>query len=266
MSTNRTERRRKEREKKKDGFQMHVEILQPWSTFVMKTQLPPEILQKMLRITDEIVANLETAVSWGDKLAGQIKDELYIKHEILEREDLMVFFLDVVRNFVIEQYCQTYPLKKKHIIENEWYTQMKSMWIISQKDNEYNPVHTHSECQMSTVMYLKIPEYLPSRKPDKNVDGAITFLNNAAKDQFWGNSQITIQPEVGDFFIFPASQMHLVYPFRTADGKGERRSVSFNATFSSKSMQEEERKRKEQYDGNLRRKAAKKKGRDHDQL
>ena len=98
---------------------------------------------------------------------------------------------------------------------------------------------------MSTVMYLKIPEYLPSRKSHKNVDGAITFLNNAAKDQFFGNSQITIQPEVGDFYVFPASQQHTVYPFRTADGKGERRSVSFNAVFKSKTEQDALKKQQE---------------------
>ena len=128
---------------------------------------------------------------------------------------------------------------------NEWSTQMLSMWMISQKDNEYNPMHFHTKCHMSTVMYLKIPEYLPSRKSHKNVDGAITFLNNSAKDLFWGNPHMTIQPAVGDFFIFPASQQHLVYPFRTADGKGERRSVSFNAVFSSKKMQEDEKKKQE---------------------
>ena len=38
------------------------------------------------------------------------------------------------------------------------------------------------------------------------------------------------------------SYLHQVYPFRTPDGKGERRSVSFNAVFSSKFMQEEEKK------------------------
>ena len=246
MSANRAERRRKEREKKKDGFQMHVEILQPWSTFVMKTQLPPEILQKMLKITDEIVANAETAQSWGKNLAGQIKDELYVKHEILEREEVMGFFLDVARNFVIQQYCQTFPLDQKRIMAEEWYTNMNSMWIISQKDNEYNPVHAHTKCHISTVMYLKIPEYLPSRKPDKNADGTITFINNAVKDQLWGNSQMNIQPEVGDFFVFPASQLHTVYPFRTADGKGERRSVSFNASFTSKTEQDTLRKQQEE--------------------
>ena len=41
-----------------------------------------------------------------------------------------------------------------------------------------------------------------------------------------------MKPKVGDFYLFPAEQMHEVYPFRTADGKGERRSVSFNAKCS----------------------------------
>ena len=246
MST-RQERRRAERAAKKEGksYEMQYELFQPWSTFVLKTKLPQSIFDKMIKITDTIVDNAKNEKSWGHKLAGQIKDELWIDHEILEREEVMGFFLDVARNFVIKQYCQTSPLNQKAIMAEEWYTQMKSMWIISQKDNEYNPVHAHTKCHISTVMYLKIPKYLPSRKPDKNADGTITFINNAVKDQFWGNSQITIQPEVGDFFIFPASQQHLVYPFRTADGKGERRSAAFNAVFSSKFMQEAEKKKQE---------------------
>ena len=51
---------------------------------------------------------------------------------------------------------------------------------------------------------------------------------------------------MGDFFIFPSSQQHWVYPFRTPDGKGERRSVSFNAVFSSKTEQERLKKEQEE--------------------
>ena len=120
---------------------------------------------------------------------------------------------------------------------------MTSIWMVSQKDNEYNPCHTHTRCTISAVMYLKIPEYLPSRKVYQdlqsggNYEGAITFTNNASKDLMWGIPTMTISPQVGDLFIFPASQLHQVYPFRTLDGKGERRSVSFNALHSSKSEQ-----------------------------
>ena len=48
--TTRQERRRAERaakkEKQGEQFQMHFEMWQPWSTFIMKTTLPPPILEK----------------------------------------------------------------------------------------------------------------------------------------------------------------------------------------------------------------------------
>ena len=246
--TTRQERRRAERAAKKQGeqFKMHFELLQPWSTFVMKTQLPPPILEKMIRITDKIVDNAENEKSHGQHLAGQIEHELWVDHEILRKEEVMDFFLDVARNYVIQAMCQNEPLNRSAILAEEWYTQMLSMWIISQKDNEYNPTHVHTECDLSSVMYLKIPEYLPTRKSHRKDDGAITFSGPAGKDRRWGMPTMTIQPAVGDFYIFPASQQHWVYPFRTPDGKGERRSVSFNVVFSSKTEQEQLKKQEEE--------------------
>jgi len=222
-------------------FELRCELLQPWSTFVMKTQLPPPILKKMIKITDEIIDNKESAVSYGDKLAGQIEDEFLIEEEILERENLMGFFLDVCKTYVVQAFCQSQPYKKEEVLKEIWSTQMTKMYMVSQKDNEYNPIHIHSHgCHLSTVMYLKIPKYLPNRKLNKiqDDDGAIIFTNNSSTDKIWGDPTLQIQPCVGDFLIFPASQIHQVYPFRTTDGKGERRSVSFNAIFSSMSDQE----------------------------
>ena len=116
------------------------------------------------------------------------------------------------------------------------------MWVNSQKDNEYFTLHNHNNCALSSVMYLKIPEYLPSRRtywkdPNYNDDGAIVFSSNSSNTK-WSKPYLQIQPQLGDFFLFPAEQLHQVYPFRTPDGKGERRSVSFNALFSSKSEQD----------------------------
>ena len=61
---NRQQRRKQERENKKNRipelkFEMYMSMIQPWSTFVMKTKLPDAILGKMLEITDEIVENAE---------------------------------------------------------------------------------------------------------------------------------------------------------------------------------------------------------------
>jgi hypothetical protein len=245
MSVTRAERRRSERTKIKnpEKFQMEFELLQPWSTFVMKTQLPPPILESMIKITDKILEDKEPAIRFGDKLAGQIEDEFFIAPNILKREGMIPFFLDMCKNYIINAYFQQHKEDQEMILKTEWSPKLTSMWIVSQKDNEYNPNHTHADADsvemaaISGVMYLKIPEYLPPIKPPnkKNrpvVDGAIAFSNNTSQDSIWAAPSITILPEVGDFFIFPSTQLHQVYPFRTPDGKGERRSVSFNADFT----------------------------------
>jgi hypothetical protein len=149
---------------KKQSFEMKAEFLQPWSTFVMKTQLPPPILERMIDITDRLVENRESATSWGHDLAGQIEDEFLIEPEILEQENLMKVFLDACRTYVAHAYCQHSPFNKEEILKEKWITELTRTWMISQKDNEYNPIHVHGACHLSAVMYLKIPEYLPVRK------------------------------------------------------------------------------------------------------
>jgi len=225
--------------------EMEFKLLQPWSTFVMITKLPPSILEKMIRITDEIVEN--RAGRGDDVGAGQLEDQFRIKWEILEREELMGFFLEVCRIYVVQAFCQSQPFKEEEWLKEEWLTQLTGMWINSQKDNEYFPMHIHTNCDLSSVIYLKIPKYLPSRKIDNGIgkDGAIEFSNNSSQEKIWGVPTLQIHPQVGEFYIFPATQRHLVYPFRTPDGKGERRSVSFNAVFSSKTVQDTLKKQQE---------------------
>ena len=226
--------------------EIQYQLLQPWSTFVMKTKLPPSILEKMIRITDEIVENKETNTFEPDLGAGQLYGQFWIEYEALKQEEVMDYFLDVCRNYVIQAFCQSAPFDKENILKEEFMTQMTRIWINSQKDNEYFPTHIHSSA-IAAVLYLKIPEYLPSRNVHEHFeeDGTIEFSNNTTQDQIWPAPYLRIQPQVGDFFIFPATQRHQVYPFRTADGKGERRSVSFNAAFTSKSEQDTLRKQQE---------------------
>ena len=48
---------------------------------------------------------------------------------------------------------------KEELLKEVWLPKLTSMWIVSQKDHEYNPIHMHSD-NISAIMYLKIPEYL----------------------------------------------------------------------------------------------------------
>ena len=141
---NRAERRRKDRQDNKDinqggdmkSFQMEVELIQPWSNFIMRTTLPPEILDAMIRITDEILAD-KNKMNWGPNLAGQIADEPLIPHSILQREGIYGFFLETVGEYVKNAIRQQATSTDYHKVKDiEWMTKMMSMWIISQKDNE----------------------------------------------------------------------------------------------------------------------------------
>ena len=252
MSANRAERRRQERLAKKqpkeileyrnwaDGkgkdkeYEMHIQLIQPWSVPVFKTTLPPEILQTMIEISDQVIADKNTK-SHGEYLAGQIEKELLVEHNLLEQSGVMGFFLGAVRQFVITCKCQMMPGFEQAVQKEEWLIQMLTMWIVSQQPNEYNPMHIHTECTISSVMYLKVPKMLPTRKEHRpNDDGSILFVSNASRDVDFSNPNITIRPQVGDFFIFGAQQQHAVYPYRCEEGDPERRSISFNAIFQSK--------------------------------
>jgi hypothetical protein len=218
-----------------------VELLQPWSTFVMHTKLRPEVLEEMLKITDEILSEKQNHTSWGHNLAGQIEDEIYINPTDLI-PNVTTYLHEVLRQFILLQLLQSYPYpsphdidthheRKQEILKGGISTELISMWVVSQKDNEYNPIHIHTECSISAVMYLKIPEYLPAKKAHRDDDGAICFIGNSVRDNYFGDSVLSIKPQIGDFFVFASSQRHQVYPFQTKDGKSERRSLSLNANF-----------------------------------
>ena len=251
---NRAERRRQERAIKKrgaDNTQVEIEAMQPWADVLMRVKLPQVILDAMLEITDQVLQDPDRK-NWGANLAGQIKDEPLIPHDLMQNYKIGTdgnvygFFMDIVLNYV--KHCsaqQATSIDIESIKNIQWLTQMKSCWVISQWEGEYNPIHIHTECQMSTVMYLKVPEFLPSTKPERDDDGCIMFIGGTKNSTPLARNLLKVKPVVGDFFIFPAHLQHTVYPFRT-DGDFERRSVSFNADFIDKKVLEQRQKKQKE--------------------
>ena len=55
---------------------------------------------------------------------------------------------------------------------------------MSQYENEYNPAHNHTGCDISAVIYLKTPDVkgrrnIESKKGKKDNDGDISFIHNS---------------------------------------------------------------------------------------
>jgi hypothetical protein len=219
-------------ERQKDNaYQMSAQVLQPWSTPVLKASIPREILARMIEVSDGLLANRQS-VSNGDNLVGQIATEVKLPLEALEEIGALRFFENMVREFVIICKCQEHPFKNDIVRAASWNVELTSCWIVSQQPNEYNPVHSH-HMHVSAVMYLKVPKMRPSRKSSRDMDGSIEFIGVGSRDRRLSTSQFHVAPAIGDLYLFGAGQLHTVYPYRCFSGEEdtERRSVSFNATF-----------------------------------
>ncbi len=211
-------------------------VYQPWSTPLLRTSLPDEVVQELIQLTDIIVKDDERE-SMNEGLAGEIEDEWVIDPILLTNISFKDFIDQLcgeyckifASQFDIESYGVPLPIvSMKKMIKN---IQITSSWFNDQKDNEYNPTHNHSG-YFSGVLYLKIPKYLPSRK-HKNTDGSISFHANSCETEgVMTYSSLSISPKVGDIFLFPSVLKHQVYPFRTEDGRGIRRSLAFNLASS----------------------------------
>ena len=181
-------------------------------------KLNSSVVDKMIDLTDGIL-NDDTRNSHGSHLAGQIAEEPIIDLDRLKESRMDEFINQVLKQHVSVTLNTDRPIS----------TQITDMWIVSQYENEYNPVHWHEGCTLSCVMYLKIPEYTPRNIQGKSdQDGKIVFINNnpSSPHMSMESPLVSFSPEVGDLFIFPSRLLHCVYPFI---GDGERRSVSFNA-------------------------------------
>ena len=224
----------------------------PWAQLVCTTKVPDDLFQKIVKITDEIYDDPKHD-SAGVGLAGQIQEEYYFTDDKLVESGLMEYFIQMTTKYwntvlsngnMIEHLDQSYPGGPHG---NNWAAKIVSCWTVHQFENEFNPIHAHSNCKVSAVLHIKYPENTePPIKP-LDLDGNLIFTGMGAADPFSTSPIFNVRVEkmIGWLHIFPSTLGHSVYPFK---GKGERRSLSFNADMIS--MQELETiKKMEKQDG-----------------
>ena len=194
----------------------------PFGPRMADITLPTEIMDKLIKITDDILDD-DNRISHGHSLAGQIQEEPQISWELMAENGLEEYF-DGLLKLYAESSLATMGIRWSDLgIEKT-----SPPWIVSQYENEYNPLHWHTNSTMSCVIYLKVPKFIPRDIPGKrDTDGKIVFVNHTvdqSKDLNLGVHEIN--PVPGKMYIFPANLNHAVWPFQ---GEGERRSISFNA-------------------------------------
>ena len=189
-----------------------------WGPLLFQTKINDNDINKIL-----LLCIKEKDKDYRKNLAGHIKEEYSINTEELTK--------------ILKSYFDDYLQYFAH-----WYkTEIKSIktvsaWVNFMKPGEFNPPHTHTKCDFSCVIYLDIPKKLIqenkeciSANLERGGPGAISFRSGISNAKY-NISIINCFPEKGDFFIFPATLEHFVYPFKS---DCERISVSANFKFET---------------------------------
>lgn len=169
--------------------------------------------------------------SHGPYLVGNIAEEIYFDLSRYEHQYLLL--IDIVFDYITSVYKKANVPVSKELID----INIVTAWIVNQKKNEYNPVHTHGS-EISGIIYIDIPKEMTNivskltyhkNKDYVNVSraGELDFINDSNRiDHELSQGTFSVKPVAGNFFIFPGRLNHVVYPF-TSDGS--RISMSFNA-------------------------------------
>ena len=193
--------------------------------------LPDDALDAMLKMSDEILSD-KLSESHGQSLAGVIDKEIKVYKEDMDKAGVDQLIESCVRSYVI--HCA-----KAHGFFSETHTfesMINSAWIVSQYANEYNPLHNHNGCDISAVIYLKVPDVkgrrnLESKKGKDDNDGNIAFVHSSVGNRnfdVFEKGIMNLEPRPGLLVMFPSYLAHTVYPFI---GEGERRCLPFNAVY-----------------------------------
>ncbi len=201
--------------------------------------LPDELINDLNKGCDDIVKDEELAKSqdWSHNLVGQVEQELLIPREIINKWGK--WFGVQVRSYVAGYFNQLYlpgqnilHSSKKEVAKSisTMQTNAHSAWYVRSFAGDFNPIHTHTDCQLTCVGYLKVPDLSKEREKilgNAGNAGALEILGPAGSNQsaYFESDRIGLIPKVGNWYLFPANLRHVVYPFKC---DGERRSFSIN--------------------------------------
>ena len=207
-----------------------AEFIKPFGPLILKIKLSDNILNDLNQDCLDISNNKKDKIDWSKSLAGRVEEEYLISDDILSK--YAKWF-----NVVTARYL--FPTDEK-LKENSGKLSIAitSAWYVRSFEGDFNPAHFHTECQISCLGFLKLPddieEYWKEEDKDHNPYGGYTDFRYGTAGLNCTNN-MKVKPKVGDFYMFPSWLDHMVYPFRSKykkpNLKGERRSFSLNIVY-----------------------------------
>ena len=199
---------------------MRVYVL---GSFVIKYNLPMKMIDEINKAYDE-ANDLE---KWNDRLAGKIAEENLVN--------------DLMTDKMKEIFLGCFQAYMKHIQKPYWIPTLNTVWINEMRANEYNPFHYHTseetDLGLSSVLVLKKPTTYGKEvtKPEDPCNGMLEFVGG--QQDTLSISQLRVNAQPGEFFVFPYTMLHGVYPFNGTEET--RRTLSYNCDLLRPPKEEE---------------------------
>ena len=192
-------------------------------SFVIKYNLPMKMIDEINKAYDE-ASDLE---KWNDRLAGKIAEENLVN--------------DLMTDKMKEIFLGCFQAYMKHIQKPYWVPTLNTVWINEMRANEYNPFHYHTseetDLGLSSVLVLKKPTTYGKEvtKPEDPCNGMLEFVGG--QQDTLSISQLRVNAQPGEFFVFPYTMLHGVYPFNGTEET--RRTLSYNCDLLRPPKEEE---------------------------
>jgi len=206
-----------------DDKQVKVQV-HTLGEIIVKLEMPKTFIDEINNVFDEKEI---TTVDWSTQLAGKIKKEKLVNHLLDDsiKGTFQMCFKEYLKRSGLSLIQTHQP-----VLDNAWINDMFA--------GEYNPAHFHSSKNsfvgLSSVLFLKTPDTYGEEiiNPKTPSNGHLEFIGG--QQHSLAISQLRLSPKVGDFFIFPYTLVHTVYPFSGTDQM--RRTLSYNCDILPKVM------------------------------
>jgi hypothetical protein len=221
-----------------------INISYPFSPPIASTQFPPAILKKILAFCDpvwdkEMSCGEKTPdLIYGNQLVGRNFSEIDIR-TILDESGATSGIAQMASHFLNS--TQILLSAKNPITIRD--IKFVGGWAnLTLPNYDYNPIHMHPDCILTTVGYLEVPDWEKMKADNRNdkvtkphlkegQPGSLVILPDitATHSPFVPHA-MNIVPEVGKYYMFPGNVKHTVYPY--PDGYGLRKSFVVNISLS----------------------------------
>lgn len=232
---------------KKKVTKIQYKMIEPFGPSIMRGKIPDVVFKEFENCINEVLEKKQD--NHGEALAGRIDDEWFIDEGYFRFSILGPFLDNIVSKYAANMTARAASngmIGKLEVdldgsIKTGINTTRVSGWVNSMRSGEYNPIHYHPGCNITTVFFFDdvdeefiddiiAPTQTNSFAYGKDVhkkgttdDGMLTIFYNS--NHYYEHGQWSIRPKRGDFLVFPAWLSHGVYPFIS---KKRRRTASVN--------------------------------------